>query len=166
MIYPVKRLFKKINRWFFYRFSRLSIKWKNYSKNSEVELTNIQKKVLEITISSIQDLDSELLINPMIDNEIGEKYYVKKYNSENEVEKFITISKMTSGCSVALVGHEIIDNVKHSYHFDIWFSERFCIFLVDKFKRNLKRRRDKMEIDIRRDDEKTLALILKKSKNS
>lgn len=165
MIYQMKKLYRKINRWFFYRFSRLLIKSK-WSKSYETELSDIQKKVLEITVSSIQDLDSELLINPMIDNEIGEKYYIKKYNVDGDVEKFITISKMTSGCSVALVGHEIIDNIKHSYHFDIWFGERFCVLMVGKFKKNLKRRRDRMETDIRKDDERTLELILKKTKKT
>lgn len=156
---------KKIKRWFYYRFTRLSIKAKIY-KNDKSALTDIQKKIMEITLHSINNNDSELLINPMIDYNVGEKYYIKKYNANNDVEKFITISKMTTGCSVGLIGHEMIDGEKHSYHFDIWFNDGFTSFMIDKFKRNLKRRRDRMEAEIKKDDEKTLELILKKSKNS
>ena len=158
-------MIKKIKRWFYYRLARLSVRAK-LVKNDKTDLTNIQKKIIEITLHSINDSDSELLINPMIDYQVGEKYYIKKYDVSGNVEKFITVSKMTNGCSIALIGHEIIDNEKHSYHFDVWFNEGFGSFIIGRFKRNLKRRRDKMEVEIRKDDEKTLELILKKSKNS
>ena len=158
-------MIKKIKRWFYYRLTRLSVRTK-LAKNERGQLTNIQKKIIEITIASINNKDSELLINPMIDHLVGEKYYIKKFDGDDNVEKFITISRISNGFSIELIGHEIIDGEKHNYHFDIWFSENFGHFITERFKRNLKRRRDNMESEIRKDDEKTLELILKKSKNS
>lgn len=155
--------FKKIRRWFYYRFARLSVKAK-LAKNEKVVLNNIQSKIMSITLATINDVDSELLINPTIDYNVGEKYYVKKFNPNGDVEKFITISKTSDGFSIALVGREIIEGEKHSYHFDVWFNDSFGSIIIDRFKRNLKRRRDKMEAEIRKDDLQTLDLILKKLK--
>ena len=145
--------------------ARLSVKAKQ-AKNEKSGLTNIQKKIIEITLALINNKDSDLLINPMMDHLVGEKYYIKKFDADDNVEKFITISRISNGFSIELIGHEIIEGEKHNYHFDIWFNENYGYFIVEKFKRNLKRRRDKMEAEIRKDDEKTLELILKKSKNS
>lgn len=156
-------LLKKIKRWFYYRITRLTVKAK-WNKDNQNDLSNIQRKIMYITVSSISNEDSELLINPMIDYDIGEKYYIKKYNNEGDVEKFITISKMTSGYSISVVGHEFIEHTRHRYHFDVWFPDSFGIKMISRFKKNLKRKRDKMETEIRKDDEKTLDLILKKSK--
>lgn len=158
-------MIKKIKQWFYYRLARLSVKAKQ-AKNEKDRLTNIQKKIIEITLALINNKDSDLLINPMMDHLVGEKYYVKKFDADDNVEKFITISRISNGFSIELIGHEIIEGEKHNYHFDIWFSENYGYFIVERFKRNLKRRRDKMEAEIRKDDEKTLELILKKSKNS
>ena len=158
-------MIKKIKQWFYYRLAMLSVKAKQ-AKNEKDRLTNIQKKIIEITLALINNKDSDLLINPMMDHLVGEKYYVKKFDADDNVEKFITISRISNGFSIELIGHEIIEGEKHNYHFDIWFSENYGYFIVEKFKRNLKRRRDKMEAEIRKDDEKTLELILKKSKNS
>lgn len=156
---------KKIKTWVFYRFARFSILTK--PKINKSDLSNVQQKLLEITLSAIRDKDSELLINPEIDNLAGEKYYIKKYNPDNnEVEKFITISKLTSGYNITMVGHEIIDNEKHKYHFDVWFSDIFGVFVVGRFVKNLRYRRDEMEYEIKKDDEKTLDLILKKYKKT
>lgn len=157
-------LLKKIKRWFYYKVARLTVMAK-WNKDTQSDLSDIQRKIMYITVSSISNEDSELLINPTIDIDIGEKYYIKKYSEGNDVEKFITISKMTSGYSISIVGHEHIDDTRHRYHFDVWFPDSFGLKIISRFKKNLKRRRDKMEMDIRRDDEKTLELILKKSKS-
>ena len=48
--------------------------------------------------------------------------------------------------------------------FDIWFNDSCGQIIIERFRKNLKRRRDKMETEIRKDDEKTLDLILNKTK--
>jgi hypothetical protein len=156
---------KKINRWVFYRIARLSIRAK-WSKTNLSDLSNIQARVMGITLASIVDPDSEMMINPTIDYKVGEKYYIKKYDSKGDVEKFITISKTSSGYSISLVGHELIDDTTHKYHFDIWINDSCGQLIIERFRKNLKRRRDKMETEIRKDDEKTLDLILNKTKKS
>lgn len=155
---------KKISRWLYYKFTRLSIKAK-WSRNKLPELTKIQKYTMDITLTLMADNDSELMINPSIDERVGEKYYVKKNKENGEVEKFITITKTSMGYSIAVMGHEYIEETKHSYHLDIWFNDVCGRMIVDKFTRILRRRRNKMENEIRKDDEKTLELILKKLKN-
>jgi hypothetical protein len=156
---------KKINRWVFYRITRLSIRAK-WLKTNLSDLSNIQSRVMGITLASIVDPDSEMMINPTIDYKVGEKYYIKKYDSKGDVEKFITISKTSNGYSISLVGHELINGTTHKYHFDIWFNDSYGQLIIERFRKNLKRRRDKMEIEIRKDDEKTLDLILNKTKKS
>lgn len=155
---------EKLNRWLYYRIARLSIKAK-WAKYPSSDLSDIQKNMLEITSTLISDSQSELLSNPVIDDKVGEKYYIKKTNDNGVIEKFITISKISSGYNIELIGGENIDGVKHNYHFDVWFDDKCGVKIIEKFKRVLKRRRNKMEAEIRKDDEKTLELILKNLKN-
>jgi len=152
---------KRINRWLFYRISRLSVKAK-WSRTKTSNLTRIQESTLKITLALITDNESELLINPTFDESIGEKYYIKKITDDGEIEKFVTISKTSMGYNITLIGHEIIEDVRHNYHYDIWFNDDYGKVIVDKFIRVIKRRRNKMESEIRRGDEKNLDLILKK----
>ena len=160
-----KDMKKIVSTWIYYRFARLSVRAK-WAKNTIPELSKTQEKVLKITLASMFDENSELLINPTIDDKVGEKYYIKKIDTENNVEKFITISKTSMGYSIALIGHETMDDVRHDYHFDIWFNEVCGNIIIEKFRRILKRRRDKMEAEIRKDDERTLDLILSKMTKS
>lgn len=155
---------KRINRWVFYRFARLSIKAK-WSRNKLPELSKVQKDIMKITLTLIADNESELLINPTYDERIGEKYYVKKENSNGQVEKFVTISKTSSGYMITVIGHESFESDKYNYHYDIWFNENCGGMIVEKFKRVIRRRRNKMESEMRRGDEKTLELIIKKLEN-
>lgn len=154
---------KKINRWIFYRFARLSIKAK-WSRNKLPKLSKIQKNTMDITLALMTDSDSDLIFNPNIDKKVGEKYYIKKSNEEGGVEKFITITKTSMGYSIAVIGSEMIEGVKHNYHLDIWFNETCGKVIIEKFMRILRNRRNKMESEIRKDDEKTLEMILKKLK--
>lgn len=157
-------MIKRIKRWWFYRLCRLSVRTK-WGKTNILELTKVQNKTMKITMALISDNKSELLINPNIDTIAGEKYYIKKNNKSGDVDKFVSISKTSMGYSVTLIGHESTDGVKHNYHYDIWFNEDYGLVMVNKFKRVLKRRRDMMELDMRKDDEQTLELILDKLQN-
>ena len=148
-------------RWIYYRFTRFSVRNK-WSKNKIPDLSKVQEHILKITLALISDNDSELLINPTIDSNVGEKYYIKKLGEDEEIEKFVTISKTSTGCSVALMGHEIIEGSKHNYHYEVWLSESCGNVIADKFSRVIRRRRNKMESEIRKGDERTLELIIKK----
>lgn len=150
-------MIKKIKRWWYKILIRTE--WSKTDLNS---LTNVQRKTMDITMSLISDSKSELLINPSMD---GEKYYIKKHNTSGEVDKFISISKTSMGYSITLIGHEDSVNVKHKYHYDIWFNDSCGLVMINKFRRVLKRRRDTMERDMMKDDEQTLELILEKLKN-
>ena len=154
---------KKIKRWLYYRFTRLSIKAK-WSRNKLPELSKTQRTAMDITLTLMMDSDSDLMINPSIDENVGEKYYIKKNNEEGGIEKFVTITRTSMGFSIGIIGNELIEGVRHSYHLDIWFNETCGRLIIDKFTRILRHRRNKMESEIRKDDEKTLELILKKLK--
>jgi hypothetical protein len=152
---------KRLKRWLYYRFARLSVKAK-WSKNRLPELSKVQKDIMKITLVLIADNESELLINPTYDESIGEKYYVKKNGVDGEIEKFVTISKTSTGYMITVIGHENFEDVKHNYHYDIWFNETCGRTIVEKFTRVIRRRRNRMESEIRKGDERTLELIIKK----
>ena len=152
---------RRLNRWLYYRFARLSVKAK-WSRDRLPELSKVQKDIMKVTLTLIADNESELLINPTYDERIGEKYYVKKEGSDGEVEKFVTIAKSSTGYMITVIGHEILEGVKHNYHYDIWFSETCGRTIVEKFTRVIRRRRNKMEYEMRKGDEETLELIIKK----
>lgn len=153
----------KLSRWFYYRFSRLSVKAK-WAKNKLPDLSKTQKTAMDITLTLMSDSDSELMINPSIDVKVGEKYYIKKNDENDNIEKFITVSRMSNGYNIAIIGHEMIEGSKYNYHLDVWLNDVCGKIIVDKFKRIIRNRRNKMEADIRKDDEQTLELILKKLK--
>jgi hypothetical protein len=152
---------KRLRRWLYYRFARLSVKAK-WSRNKLPELTKVQEDIMKITFALIADNESELLINPTYDERVGEKYYIKKTTDSGEIEKFITISKTSSGYMITVVGHEIIADDKYNYHYDTWFNETVGRMIVEKFTRVIRRRRNKMESEMRKGDEKVLELIIKK----
>ena len=152
---------KRLKRWLYYRFARLSVKAK-WSRNKLPELTKVQKDIMQITLALIADNESGLLINPTYDERVGEKYYVKKEGDDGEVEKFVTISKTSTGYMITVIGHESFETDKYNYHYDIWFNETCGKMIVDKFTRVIRRRRNKMESEMRKGDEKTLELIIKK----
>jgi len=154
---------ERFRRWLYYRIARLSVKAK-WSRNKLPNLSETQLKLMDITLTLISNNECELLVNPIIDDRVGEKYYIKKNNSSDEVEKFITLTKLSTGWAISLIGHEIIDNDKYNYHFDVWFNDTCGSIITEKFTKVLKRRRNKMESDLRSGDEKTLNLILKKLK--
>ena len=161
--HPEQNKFMEFNfkRWLYYRFIRLAVKTKEL-KTDEKPLTKIQERTMKITMSMILDKDCELLINPSYDLNVGEKYYIKKVDDSGELEKFITISKTHSGFNVTIIGHEILDGEKNNYHFDVWFSEFYGTKMVDRFMRVIRRRRMMLEVEMLKDDEKKLDLILKK----
>jgi hypothetical protein len=156
-------MFRVIKRWLKYKLIRASIKIK-WNKIEEVKLNKVQERVMRITTSLIRNNRSELLINPEVNIKFGEKYYIKKVNSDGDVEKFITISKTSDGYNVALIGQELVNGINYHYHFDVWFNEVSGGLILQKFTRVLKNRRNKMEERICLDDEKTLDLILEKVK--
>lgn len=151
-------------RWLYYRFIRLAIRTKEL-KVDEKPLTKIQERTMKITMALILDKECELLINPSYDANAGERYYIKKVDDSGDLEKFITISKTHSGFNVTLIGHEILDGEKNNYHFDVWFGEYYGTKMVDRFMRVIRRRRMMLEVEMLKDDEKKLELILKKLQN-
>lgn len=151
----------KINRWFYYRFARLSVRAK-WSRVNLSELSKVQERTMKITLALMYDSDTEMLINPRVDEKVGEKYYIKKFNENNEPSVFVTISKNSNGYIFNIIGDEEIDGKEIRYHYDIWFNENYGNYVLEKFKRILRRRRNKMEQEIRKGDEETLDLILKK----
>jgi len=158
----MKKISNKLFCWLKYRFLKILLKIRK-SKEDGIRLSDVQKRMMDIVSVVIYDTRSELMINPTIDSKIGEKYYIRKTNKVGEIEKFITITRNHDGYNVALIGNEIIGGVNYSYHFDVWFSETSGQNLIKKFIRVLKQRRDKMELRIRKDDEKTLDLIFSKN---
>ena len=161
--HPGQKRFMKYNfkRWFYYRLVRLAVKTKEL-KTDEKPLTKIQERTMKITMALILDKECELLINPSHDVNVGERYYVKKLDDAGNAEKFITISKTHSGFNVTLIGHEILDGEKNNYHFDVWFGEYYGTKMVDRFMRVIRRRRMMLEVEMLKDDEKKLELILRK----
>ena len=154
----------KINRWFYYRIARLSVRAK-WSRVNLSELSMVQDRTMKITLALMRDSDTEMLINPRVDEKVGEKYYIKKFNENNEPSVFVTISKNSNGYIFNIIGNEDINGKEVRYHYDIWFGEGYGNYVLERFKRILTRRRNKMEKEIRQGDEEALDLILKKLEN-
>jgi hypothetical protein len=149
-----------INRWIYYRICRLLLKFKSRTKK-RVKLNRIQDKMMRIVLSLIYDSNSELSINPTVDSMIGEKYYIKKINKNGTIDKYMTLSKASSGYNVTLIGNDIVDNTKHTYHYEVLFDDASGAQMIDKIIRIIRRRRNKMEVFIRKDYEKSLEEVLK-----
>lgn len=154
----MKKISNKLFFWFKHRLFRVLVKIRK-TKQDGVKLSEVQKRMIDIVSATMYDAKSELMINPTIDNKVGEKYYIRKTNKIGEIEKFITITRNHDGYNVALIGHEIIGGVNYSYHFDVWFNDISGQNIVKRFIRVIKQRRDFMESRIRKDDERTLDLI-------
>jgi hypothetical protein len=152
----------KISLWVYYRILRFIIKRRTEKENS-ITLTPIQEKVYKIVNALISEKNSELLINPSIEENIGEKYYIKTMQKD-KIEKFITISRTSMGYRVTIIGQEYIEPFLYNYHYDVSFDNTIGYKIVNKFIKSLKNRRNKVEKNIRLGDQKILELIFQNIK--
>lgn len=137
---------KRIKRFFKWKYARFVIGLSQRTKKYE-ELSDIQKRTLDIVNTLIRDQDADLLYAP-----VSEKRFIQKDNL------FVSIQAASTGCIVSISG--VHKSEKLNYHYDIWFSDSHHNLLKTRFAKSIDKRRSTVEKELLDRDKQSLDKIL------
>jgi hypothetical protein len=141
----------KLTNWISKIINKLLKKWARRYGVREIEkrnrnltkITSTQKRAIDVVFELLKDEENDLLIAPL-----SNKYYLKN----DKINMLVTlIASQENGGFVNIINGK--------FHYDIWLDSFSFTYMLDRFKRVLDRRRNKMESEIRAKVDESLETI-------